>query len=90
MFFIARGIAHVVIRENGQESQVATLYAGDIFGEGALLHGTARNATARAATPCSLYELKRADLDRIFAAYPSIKEAVEKTDRERVTSNISS
>jgi len=85
MFLIARGVAKVLVEDDGTEKQLASLYAGDIFGEAALLHGNPRNATARAATPCSLYELKRADLDKIFKVYPTIKAAVEKVDKERIS-----
>jgi CPA1 family monovalent cation:H+ antiporter len=84
MFLIARGVARVTIEENDTEKQVATLYAGDIVGEAALLHARPRNATARAATPCSMYELKRVDLDKIFEIYPNIRAAVEKVDKERL------
>ncbi|HAT28685.1 MAG TPA: hypothetical protein DCS89_16840, partial [Gammaproteobacteria bacterium] len=62
IFLIARGIANVEVTEGDAVNHVATLYAGDFFGEAALLHGTPRNATTIAATPCSLYELKRQDL----------------------------
>ena len=57
MFLIARGIATVSLTEKGRSRDLAMLYAGDFFGESALLHETPRNATATAATPCSLYEL---------------------------------
>ena len=87
MFLIARGIANVEIEDQGTVNHVATLYAGDFFGEAALLHGTQRNATARAATPCSLYELKRRDLDSIFDQFPDIREAVEQVDQQRLESN---
>lgn len=87
MFLIARGIANVEIEEEGTTKQVATLYAGDFFGEAALLHSTPRNATARAATPCSLYELSRKDLDKLFSLYPDIRQTVEAVDRERLSSN---
>lgn len=87
MFLIARGIAKVEIDDNGTTNQVATLYAGDFFGESALLHSAPRNATAIAATPCSLYELKRRDLDAIFEQYPAIRDAVVEVDRERLSSN---
>ena len=87
MFLIARGIANVLIEEDGSSNQVATLYAGDFFGEAALLHATPRNATALAATPCSLYELGRKDLDLICLAHPEIREAVEAVDRERLSAN---
>jgi CPA1 family monovalent cation:H+ antiporter len=85
MFLIARGIANVEVAEGDAVNHVATLYAGDFFGEAALLHGTPRNATTIAATPCSLYELKRQDLDRICEQHPKIRQTVEEVDRERVT-----
>lgn len=87
MFLIARGIANVEIEEEGQRNHVATLYAGDFFGESALLHSAPRNATAVAATPCSLYELNRADLDKICERFPRIRNAVEDVDRERLSAN---
>jgi CPA1 family monovalent cation:H+ antiporter len=87
LFLIARGIAKVFVEEGKQEKQVATLYAGDFFGESALLHAQPRNATARAATPCSLYELNKQDMDKLCRNYPSIREAVEDVDRKRHSSN---
>lgn len=87
MFLIARGIANVLIESEGEQKQVASLYAGAIFGKAALLHGTPRNATAVAATPCSLYEWRREDLERITARLPSILAAVEQVDRERIRFN---
>jgi Na+:H+ antiporter len=83
MFLIARGIANVLVEDGGEVSQVATLYAGDIFGEAALLHSAPRNATSVAATPCSLYELKHEDLKKLMQAYPKIQQAVEAVDKER-------
>lgn len=90
MFLIARGIANVSLTENGTARQLATLYAGDFFGESALLHDTPRNASATAATPCSMYELKRSDLDKICADYPMIRAGVEKVDEQRKQQNTTS
>ena len=88
MFLIARGIANVLIEDSsGVVNQVATLYAGDFFGEAALLHRAPRNATSVAATPCSLYELKQEDLNKLMAAYPKIRQSVEEVDKERLDSN---
>ena len=87
MFLIARGIANVSITDGGETKQVATLYSGDIFGESAMLHQVPRNATATAATPCSLYELKSSDLDKICEVNPKIREMVEKVDAERHNTN---
>jgi CRP-like cAMP-binding protein len=62
---------------------LATLIAGDFFGEMALLHGTPRTATCRAVTPCALYELARADLDAVIETCPSITGALQDADRTR-------
>ncbi len=83
MFLIARGVANILI----DEDHVATLFAGDLFGEAALLHGVPRNATVVAATPCSLYELKQEDLYKIMKRHPDIADLVEEIDRERLKSN---
>jgi CRP-like cAMP-binding protein len=77
----------VTVTDNGETRDLATLYDGDFFGESALLHETPRNATATAATPCSMYELKRADLDKICAAYPEIRAGIERVDAQRIASN---
>ena len=87
MFLIARGIANLQTKKQGTTEQVATLFAGDFFGEAALLHGTPRNATVLAATPCSLYELNKRDLEIIGSKYPNIKSAIEEVDRERLVDN---
>ena len=83
LFLIARGIAKVERTQNGDIERLATLYAGDFFGEGALLRGEPRNASAIAATPCSLYELIRSDLEQLFEKQPSIKEQIISIDHER-------
>lgn len=83
LFLIARGIAKVERTHNGEMERLATLYAGDFFGEGALLRGEPRNASAVAATPCSLYELTRSDLEQLFEKQPSIKEQIISIDQER-------
>ena len=88
LYYLTSGSVSVVIEDDdGHEIILAYLNAGDFFGESALLHGTPRNATARAATPCSLYELNRKDLDKLFSLYPDIRETVEAVDRERLSSN---
>ena len=89
MFLIARGIANVTRSEEGETKNIATLYAGDFFGESALLHDTPRNATATAATPCSMYELKRSEFEKICADYPNIRAGIEKIDEQRRQENAS-
>lgn len=58
-YLIANGKIGIFINIAGEESQIAELKTGDVFGEQALLMDTVRNATARTLTGCSLYSLKR-------------------------------
>lgn len=83
LFLIARGVVRVSRRNETGERDLATLMAGDFFGEMALLHREPRTATCRAVTPCAVYELKRGDLDIAVATCPGIRQALEETDRRR-------
>ncbi|MDX1593356.1 MAG: cation:proton antiporter [Gammaproteobacteria bacterium] len=83
MYLIGRGVVRVSRRDGAGEHDVARLFAGDFFGEMALLHRAPRTATCRAATPCALYELRRADFDALCARRPEIRAQVESVDRER-------
>ena len=83
MYLVARGVVRVSRQDGGLTRDMATLMAGDFFGEMALLHGTPRTATCRAVTPCALYELRRDDLDAVMEACPRIQEAVEEADERR-------
>jgi CPA1 family monovalent cation:H+ antiporter len=83
LFLVARGVVRVIRRDAGIDHDVATLLAGDFFGEMALLHGGTRNATCRAVTPCSLYELARSDLDEVMQSCPSMREALNEADARR-------
>ena len=83
LFLVARGVVRVTRMDGGIGRDVATLMAGDFFGEMALLHGGARTATCRAVTPCALYELRREDLDEVLEHCPTMREALEEADRRR-------
>ena len=63
MYLIGRGVVRVSRHEGDREQDLARLFAGDFFGEMALLHREPRTATCRAATPCALYELRREEFD---------------------------
>jgi len=85
LFLIMRGVVRVSKKIDGEERDVATLLPGDFFGEMALLHDERRTATCRAATPCSLYELRRSDFEKIRHKYPEIEKDIEKIEQERRT-----
>jgi CPA1 family monovalent cation:H+ antiporter len=83
LFLVARGVVRVSRQDGGITRDVATLMAGDFFGEMALLHGGPRTATCRAVTPCALYELRRDALDGVLETCPSMREALEEADKRR-------
>ena len=80
LFLVARGVVRVTRRDEGTDRDIATLMAGDFFGEMALLRGGSRTATCRAATPCALYELARADLDAVMESCPQMRKALTDAD----------
>jgi CRP-like cAMP-binding protein len=83
LFLIARGVVRVSRTVQEEEQDLATLMAGDFFGEMALLHQEPRTATCRAVTPAALYELHREDFDEACRACPAIQGALEEADRKR-------
>lgn len=83
LYLIARGVVRVTRQDDGAVHDVATLMAGDFFGEMALLHGGARTATCRAVTPCALYELRRDDLEVVCEVCPEMRQALQEADRVR-------
>ena len=85
MYFIVRGVVRISLENAGEERDLATMIAGDFFGEIALLENCTRTATCRAVTPCAIYELTRKDFEIIIAANPSIYDAVHKTGHERAS-----
>lgn len=83
LFMIARGLVAVIDESGNEPNELSQLYAGDFFGEAALLHGTPRNATVTAITPCSLYELHRDEWLKLCSEYPEIELAVQRMDQQR-------
>jgi len=59
MFILLRGSASVLVSKNGTSIQVATLGAGDCFGEMSLLTGEKRSATVRADADCHVMEIDK-------------------------------
>lgn len=83
LFLIARGVVRVVLQSGDEPVDVATLMAGDFFGEMALLRGEPRTATCRAVTPCVLYELRRSDFDAVRKVSPGLEAAIEEVEKRR-------
>lgn len=83
LYMIARGVVRISQRIDGEEVNLATLIAGDFFGEMALLHDDDRTATVTSISPCTFYILERRDLEQAMEENPSIRRALEVADEQR-------
>lgn len=80
MYLITAGTAEVFIEGRGR---VATLNAGEAFGEMALHDMKPRNATVRAASRLETLYLSKEDYDRAKAGSPEFAKAMEKVAEAR-------
>ena len=83
LFMIARGVVQISRKVGGSDINLATLIAGDFFGEMALLHDENRTATVTSVSPCTFYVLDRHDLQQAMSENPSIRRALELADQQR-------
>ncbi len=80
MYFICRGQVEVL---DGAGKLLSALGEGDFFGEISLLLSQPRTASVRAATPCDLFVLGKADFDRALKDHPQFAGAIQEAARAR-------
>lgn len=86
MYFIVSGVVDIVIHESqGEEKKVASLLAGDTFGEIGILKDVPRTADAIASKNCMLYKLSKEDFDIISANAPLLIEEMQKLADHRLS-----
>ena len=81
MYFIAKGELSV---RNEKDQRVASLSAGNFFGELAILFGGTRSATIKTDTYSHVYELERQAFDDITSMHLGTREAIESVARARL------
>lgn len=86
LFIIAEGVVSVQAKlENGKVLEVASLGAGNFFGEMALLTGAIRTADIIALTQTRLIEITREDFEPLLKEHPEIFQLVDKVSHSRKT-----
>lgn len=84
LYIVKAGEVEVLkTREGGVEERVATLKAGEYFGEMALLTGAQRTATVRSLTPLDVMVVGREDFLALIASFPELKAIFEELGRRR-------
>jgi small-conductance mechanosensitive channel/CRP-like cAMP-binding protein len=83
MFVLLRGAANVSVSKNGSTIQVATLSAGDCFGEMSLLTGEPRSATVRADGDCYVMEIGKSTMAEVLRAAPGCLEQLSQLLAQR-------
>jgi small-conductance mechanosensitive channel/CRP-like cAMP-binding protein len=66
MFIVVHGEVDVIVHAAQRDTVVATLCAGEAFGEMCLLTGERRSATVRAKTDCDIWEIERASIQPLL------------------------
>lgn len=77
-----RGDAMFLLREGDVEvlkefQKVATLHAGDIFGEMALLHSAPRTATVKTLSLCRVYRLNKVVFESVVQLFPEVHSRIK-------------
>jgi small-conductance mechanosensitive channel/CRP-like cAMP-binding protein len=87
MFVLLRGAAQVSVSRNGSSIPVATLSAGDCFGEMSLLTGERRTATVRAESDCYVMEISKPVMAEVIRDSPDCLERLSELLAKRKLEN---
>jgi len=87
MFVLVRGAARVWVSKNGSSIPVATLSAGDCFGEMSLLTGESRTATVQAESDCYVLEIGKPVMAEVIRDSPDCLERLSELLARRKMEN---
>lgn len=87
MFILAQGSARVLVRRDAESAQVATLRAGDYFGEMSLLTGEKRSATVVASCDCQVLEIEKTIFAGMLQENPTLLQTLSEMLAQRRLEN---
>lgn len=79
MFILSRGTAEVLAEKDARLLPVATLSAGDCFGEISLLTGEPRSATVVAKFDCEVVEIEKETIGLLLREHPELADSLSET-----------
>jgi tetratricopeptide (TPR) repeat protein len=89
LYVIVSGEVKVYTRgTKGESFYLATLGAGDFFGEVSVLTGKPRTATITASTRSELLRLDKEQLDRVVETHPRVREILDQFYRRRAAQTV--
>ncbi len=90
LFIVVTGLLDVAKQPQGAAvpRKVGRLEPGDVFGEMSLLTGAARSATITAATPTTLLEISKQQLEPILTNHPETIAELSQLEAERLAANV--
>lgn len=88
VYVIEQGDCEVLKEENGATKTLATLHAGDYFGEMALLSDKTRNATIQALTAMEVLLIPKRDFDTLRRSVPAFGEVFKELARQRAAAHM--
>jgi CRP-like cAMP-binding protein len=86
LYLIINGNVQILDQQDG--SVMATLSAGESFGEMALLTGEPRYASARASTPVVLLKIDKSQFNSLIKVSPYLRHSIEQLNSQRLMKNV--
>lgn len=83
LYIIVSGEVSVLRANNGEQECMATLGAGEFFGEMALLNQKTRSATIKCLSSVDVLALRKSDFGALLTNFSDLKESFEKTEKRR-------
>jgi NADH dehydrogenase len=87
VYVIEKGECEVWREKDGKQSHLATLVAGDYFGEMAVLADVSRNATIRARTALDVVLIRKNDFNLLKTSVPAFGDVFRELARARAAAN---
>jgi NADH dehydrogenase len=84
LYIILEGTAEVILEAGGKQEVIATLGAGDYFGEQALLNNRTRAATVRCIRPMNVLALRKGDFSALTANLPELHDSFQRVMEQRM------